>query len=202
MVEKKYGSIQHQSTHSPSNYDPTMNAVEPPGKSKLGDVVRGSGKFDRGGTGFDILRNWDETEAAKEYEPLPPGKYDAVLVGGGCFTANSGTEGFELAFRIDSEAHGCHTVRHTNWFTPRGLPHAKKDLAKVGITNSEDLDKPVKVGLICQVSVAIERVDDGREFNRVRKFKVLREGPSPFEHPDFPLDSNDGTDEVDNDIDF
>jgi len=200
--EKKNGSSEHPSAQYPTLNDLTRNAAARPGRSKLGKVVRNNGIGSLGLDDPEFDRRWSETKAVAEFYALPPGSYDAVLLSGNVFVANNGTQGFKLQFLIDSETDGQYKVSHTSWFTDRGLPHAKRDLAKVGIKSRKDLEKPVKAGLICEVYVAIEALDDGREFNRVTQFEVIGEGPSPFEHPRFPIASNDHEVDDSDAIDF
>jgi hypothetical protein len=70
---------------------------------------------------------------------------------------------------------------HNVWLTEAALPFAKRDLAKLGITNLEQLDQPVPQGVLCNVRISLRVDNQNNEFNRVRSFLVIgTEGPDPF----------------------
>jgi len=53
---------------------------------------------------------WGETEAAGDFELLPPGEYIAHIESGELFTSKTkGTPGYKLSFRV---AEGEHAGRH------------------------------------------------------------------------------------------
>ena len=50
---------------------------------------------------------------------------------------------------------------------------AKRDLAKLGVTALEQLERPLPPGIRCKVKLALRRDDDGTEYNRVKTFEVV-----------------------------
>lgn len=121
-----------------------------------------------------LSQAWGETPAAEDFAPLPPGEYVARIVGGELFTSRTkGTAGYKLAFRVLEGDHQDRQFWHDVWLTPAALPMAKRDLAKLGVTALEQLERPLPPGIRCRVKLALRRDDDGTEYNRVRSFDVL-----------------------------
>src|SRR5262249_38203005 len=58
------------------------------------------------------------------------------------------------------------------WLTQAALPMTKRDLAKLGVTAFEQLDRPLPQGIRCRVKVTLRIGDDGNQFNAVRSFDV------------------------------
>jgi hypothetical protein len=141
----------------------TTTGGEP--RRKLSDILNGSG---------DSLRSaWDATAAASDFAPLPAGIYTARIIGGELSTAKAGTPGYKLTFRVLEGEHAGRQVWHDLWLTAAALPMAKRDLAKIGVTALEQLEKPLPPGMRCHVKLALRKNDDGTEFNRVRTFEVV-----------------------------
>jgi hypothetical protein len=126
---------------------------------------------------------WQSTKAAEDFAPLPAGDYVATIEAGELFTAKSGTAGYKLTFRV---AEGEYTGRRfwaDTWLTTPALALAKRDLAKIGVTSLDQLERPLPQGIVCTVKLVLRRDDDGTEFNRVRRFDLLRidvPQPDPF----------------------
>lgn len=146
----------------------------------------------------DILRNndrenlaaaWGDTEAAEDFGVLPGGEYVARIVSGELFTSKKGTPGYKLAFRVLEGEHEGRIFWHDIWLTPAALPMAKRDLAKLGVTALEQLERPLPPGIRCQVKLALRRDDDGNETNKVKRLDVLGIDPpdvEPFAPADVP----------------
>jgi hypothetical protein len=49
----------------------------------------------------------------------------------------------------------------------------KRDLAKLGVTSLDMLDRPLPAGIVCDVKVVLRVDDDGVERNRVVSFNVV-----------------------------
>ena len=132
----------------------------------------------------DICEQWNQTEAAAEFAPVPAGEYECHVQSGGLFTAKSGTPGFKLTFRVLDGEHVGRQLWHDLWLTAPALPMSKRDLNKLGVTALEQLDTPLPAGRIrCTVRVALRADDSGEQFNRVRSFQVVGiDGPErdPF----------------------
>ncbi len=118
---------------------------------------------------------WGQTEAAGDLETLAAGEYVAVIERGDLFTARTkGTAGYKLTFRVIEGEHADRRFWHDIWLTPAALPLAKRDLAKIGIPALDQLARPLPEGIVCCVKLALRRGDDGAEYNRVKRFDVLR----------------------------
>lgn len=127
---------------------------------------------------------WATTTAAPEFTPLPSGQYLAHVEGGRLFTAETGTRGFELTFRIAEGEHLGRTVRHRLWLTAAAMPMTKRELARIGINSIAQLDQPVPPSRIrCRIQVVARTSESGEVFNEVRNFKVVAiddPHPEPF----------------------
>lgn len=132
---------------------------------------------------YPLTQAWDETEAAVEFEPLPAGTYIARIAEGRLCNSRSGTPGFKLTFLVCDGEFAGRRVWHDNWLTQAALPLAKRDLAKLGITSLDQLERPLPQGIRCEIKVALRKDDAGIEFNRVRSFTVL--GIDPVEEDAF-----------------
>lgn len=117
---------------------------------------------------------WQSTAAAGELEPLPPGEYVATIERGELFTAKSGTPGFKLSFRIIEGAHTGRHCWHDIWLTEAAVALAKRDLSKIGVASLDQLERPLPQGIVCRVKLVLRTGDDGAEFNRVKRFDVVR----------------------------
>ncbi len=135
---------------------------------------------------------WAATEAARDFEPLPAGDYITHVVEGRLFNSNGGTPGYKVTFAIIEGPHTGRKLWLDLWLTPRALPMAKRDLAKLGITSLEQLERPLPPGRIrCRCRVALRRGDDGQEYNVVRHFGVI--GVDEIERDPFtPRDAEGG----------
>jgi len=123
----------------------------------------------------EIREQWNETEAAADFVPLPGGTYEAHVQSVELFNAKTGTPGVKTQFRVAEGEHAGRHVFHDLWLTPAALPQTKRDCAKLGIQQLDQLENgTVPPGRIrCKVRVALRRDDDGTEYNRVRSFDVL-----------------------------
>lgn len=136
-------------------------------RKSLSDILR---EGDR----ENLSRAWGETQAAEDFAPLPPGEYTARIIAGELFTSKTkGTAGYKLAFRVLEGDHKGRQFWHDVWLTPAALPMAKRDLAKLGVTALEQLERPLPPGIRCKVNLALRRDDDGTETNKVKRFEVV-----------------------------
>jgi len=132
-----------------------------------------------------LARAFDETEAASDLRPLPSGGYRCRLVSGELVNARSGTPGYTLTFAVDDGEHRGRKLWHSCWLTPAAMPVSKRDLAKIGITGLDMLDRPLPAVFVCDVKVALRVDDDGTERNRVTKFDVVGVVADPTADDDF-----------------
>jgi hypothetical protein len=119
-----------------------------------------------------LSQSWNSTKAAGESTPLPTGRYDCHA-SGELFTSRNGTPGYKLTFKLlDGEYAGRH-VWHDRWLTPAAMPMTKRDLAKLGITSLEQLDRPLQQGIRCRMQIVQREADDGVKYNQVRSFEFM-----------------------------
>ena len=134
-------------------------------RKKLSEILNGQGD------GF--RERWRNTQAAADFAPLPPGDYIAHVKSGELFTAKSGTPGYKVAFRVAEGEYAGRLLWIDFWLTPAALSMTKRDLARLGISDPEHLEKPIVPGMRCKVKVALRRDDDGTERNRVVTFTYI-----------------------------
>lgn len=146
------------------------------------------------GSGDDLKKLFDETEAAGEMAPLPAGDYVAHIVKGELETSRAkGTPGYKLTFKIVEGDHVGRRFWNDCWLTPAALPQTKRDLAKLGVTSLEQLEQPLPRFIRCKCQLALRKDDDGNERNRLKSFEVVgidkpEEDPfAPGDTPDEPV---------------
>src|SRR5262249_49127839 len=70
---------------------------------------------------------------------------------------------------------------HDFWLSPAALPMSKRDLAKIGVSDLEQLERPLPPGILLRVRVALRTGDDGRQHNQVGRFEAAGiEPPDAF----------------------
>jgi len=137
-------------------------------RKSLSDILRA-------GDRETLADAWGNTEAAGELEPLPAGEYIALVERGELYTSKTkGTPAYKLTLRIVEGEHDGRHIWHDVWLTPAALPLAKRDLGKLGVTSLDQLERPLPEGIVCAVKVTLRKADDGAEYNRVKRFDVLR----------------------------
>ena len=86
---------------------------------KLSDILAN-------GSAETLRKQWGETEAAGEFEPLPAGEYVARIIGGELTTSRTNaTPGYKLTFRVLEGEHEGRQFWHDIWLTEAALPMAK-----------------------------------------------------------------------------
>ncbi len=134
---------------------------------RLSDILRDGG-------GDDIRDIWDSTEAAGEMGPLPPGEYVAHIIAGELETSRTkATPGYKLTFSVIAGEFTGRRFWHDCWLTPAALPQTKRDLAKLGVTSIEQLERPLPRFIRCKVKLALRVDDEKNERNRVKQFEVI-----------------------------
>ena len=114
---------------------------------------------------------WNTTEAAGHFAPLPPGIYAAIATAGALGESGRGTPRYRVTFTLEGEHNG-RRLTHDFYLSAKALPLAKRDLAVLGITHPGQLSQPLRPVLV-RLRVALRRDDDGSEFNRVVSFEAL-----------------------------
>ena len=134
---------------------------------RLSDILNGHGG--------NFNDQWDATQAAGDFGPLPRGEYECDLIAGELESSRTkGTPGYRMTFAVRDGEFAKRRVWHDLWLTQAALPMAKRDLAKVGVTSPEQMERPIPRGIVCNVSVTLRADDNGTQRNHVRKFDVLR----------------------------
>jgi hypothetical protein len=146
-------------------------------RKKLSDILRGSDRD-------SLAKQWKETEAAKDLEPLPPGEYLFRILSGELFTSKQGTPGYKLALEVTEGENEGRRCWHDVWLTEAALSMAKRDLGKIGVTDLEQLERPLPPGILIRAKIALRKNDDGTEYNRVVRFEPAGIEPGDaFEPP-------------------
>lgn len=149
-----------------------------------------------GGSRDELARQFDETEAAGDMVVLPRGDYRCRVTDGELVTSKSSTPGYTLTFTVDDGEFKGRKFWHTAWLTPAALPMTKRDLAKLGVTSLDMLERPLPAGFVCDVRVVVRADDDGTERNRVTRFDVVDVLTDPTADDDFasplPADDSEG----------
>ena len=136
-------------------------------RRKLSDILSN-------GSGNSIRDLWRNTEAAGELDVLPAGEYVAHIVSGDLQASRTNsTPGYKLTFKICEGPHTGRQFWHDCWLTPAALPQTKRDLQKLGVTDLDQLERPLPRGIRCRCKLALRQDDDGNTYNRVRTFSVV-----------------------------
>lgn len=147
-------------------------------RKSLVDVLAGTSRD-------ELARQFAEAEAAGDMLPLPRGTYRCRVADGELVTSKGGTPGYTLTFTVDDGEHKGRKLWHSAWLTPAALPMTKRDLARLGITSLDMLDRPLPAGIVCDVKVVVRADDDGVERNRVAAFTVVELLADPTADDDF-----------------
>jgi hypothetical protein len=136
-------------------------------RKSLSDILHGNGD--------DFNNRWNDTQAAGDFEPLPPGDYVCLAEAGELFNSGKrGTPGYKLTFRVVEGDHKSRKLWHDCWLTDAAIAQSKRDLGKLGITSLEQLEESLPPGIVCRVRVTLRTDDDGAQRNAVKRFDVLR----------------------------
>lgn len=135
---------------------------------KLSDILAA------GGTGENaFLRDWNQTVPVTADSPLPAGVYSAHATKGELSTSRNGNPRYSLEFTVCDAPYSGRRVWLDVYLTAAALPRAKRNLAKLGITEPAQLEAPLPMGIRCEVAVTLRVGDDGRQRNSVTRFDVL-----------------------------
>jgi hypothetical protein len=139
--------------------------------------VGGGGWINDGG-------GWGDIPPAPERGPVPPGRHIAYAIDGRAFNARTtGLPGYKVTFEVVEGEHKGRRAWYDIWLSDKNRSNAVRDLAKLGIHNKEQLDRPLPRGIRCEILVARCRSDLGNEFSEVKEFRVLgidTPAPEPF----------------------
>jgi hypothetical protein len=119
----------------------------------------------------NLQRTWKTTAAAAEFAPLPKGEYMFRILAGELFTSKRGTPGYKLTLEVTEGNFEGRRAWCDFWLTPAALPMTKRDLAKSGVTDLEQLEQPLPPGILIKGKLALRADDDGNESNRLVRFE-------------------------------
>jgi hypothetical protein len=131
----------------------------------------------------NLLQAWDSTSPATDFTPIPTGTYEAEAIGQ-LGESRTGTPRYAVKWKICNGEYEGRFAWQDLWLTPLGLPMAKRDLQKLGIIQREDVFKPLPVGRIYSVEIAVRTRDNGKKYNEVKRFSYLRTETDPFAPPE------------------
>jgi hypothetical protein len=144
------------------------------------------------GNGGNFRDKWNATAAADDFKPPPPAEYTFRNLTGGLFTARKGTPGYKLTLEVTEGEYEGRRAWHDLWLTAAALPMTKRDLAKIGVKTTEQLEQPLPPGILIRGKLVIHRDDDGNEFNNLKRFECIGVEPGdPFEPKDDDGDQGD-----------
>jgi hypothetical protein len=143
-------------------------------RKKLSDILSN-------GSGDDFRNRWNSTAAADDFGPLPPGEYRCRVLSGELFQSKQFTPGYKLALQVVEGDFAGRRCWADWWLTPPALPMTKRDLAKIGITTPEQMERPLPPGILVRVKLARRTDDDGNESNKVKHFECAGVEENPFE---------------------
>jgi hypothetical protein len=148
-------------------------------RKKLSDILQ------QGGGREQLASLWKTTAAAAEFAPLPKGEYTFRILAGELFTAKRGTPGYKLTLEVTEGDFEGRRAWCDFWLTQPALPMTKRDLAKIGVTDLDQLEKPLPAGILIRGKLALRTDDDGNESNRLVRFECVGIEPGDaFAPPD------------------
>lgn len=129
------------------------------------------------------LTGFDDVTAAAAYSPLPAGIYpNCRIVSGSLVQTKKGDDAYKMVFEVSEGEHRGRRVSRTWTFSQKAIAYAKRDLAAFGLTTSKQLLSPFPPTgreVYVKLTVALQRGDDGSEFNDVKRIDVVRSEDSP-----------------------
>jgi hypothetical protein len=150
-------------------------------RKKLTDILQQSSEREK------LSTLWKTTDAAPERAPLPKGEYTFRILSGELFTSKRGTPGYKLTLEVTEGDFEGRRTWCDFWLTEAALPMTKRDLAKIGVTNPEQLERPLPLGILIRGKLALRTDDDGSESNRLVRFEFIGTEPDdPFAPKDDP----------------
>lgn len=109
---------------------------------------------------------------------VPLGTYSGTLIDSRVVQTNrKGTVGVTLYWTVHGDGWS-ERVWKTLWLSPAALPRSKAELARLGVSSLEDLDRdpPVDPGVACRLEIANVRHSEGGVVRSVVRWEVLSVG--------------------------
>ncbi len=134
-------------------------------KKKLSEIVKNMAA---------LKKQWAATTPAPDTDkPIPMGVYILDVVDGTAFEAGTGTPGFKFTLKVKEGEFVGRLVWHDVYLTEKSLPFTMRSLAKIGITDLEELDDGLPPGLVVKAKIIFKTRDDGSEYNEVRSWELI-----------------------------
>jgi len=119
-------------------------------------------------------------KSAADYSPIPNGTYVAETHKGELGQhPNTGNPYYKIHWRISEGEYSGRFIFQDLYLTEKALPYTQRDLAKIGITSDEQMEKPIP-DMTCKIKVALRQLDNGSEHNEVRGIEVVKENVDTF----------------------
>jgi hypothetical protein len=126
--------------------------------------------------------DFDNTEAAPEFTPVPPGVYVARVQSGEATATRAGADAYRMRFEITEGPHTGRTLLRLWTFGEKARRYAQRDLGLFGITSMAQLFSPFPEAgreYVVRLVVALQRGNDGIAWNDVKSITVVRVTNSP-----------------------
>jgi hypothetical protein len=121
---------------------------------------------------------WNQAAAAPEFKPIPADEYTCRVTETTVEESRTNqTPCVKIAFEVSEGEFRGRKLWHRVWLTTSAMSITKRELGKLGISEFDEVGRPLRHELVCRVRVAIRRGDDQREFNHVTRFAVVRTEP-------------------------
>jgi hypothetical protein len=147
-------------------------------RKKLSDILR------QGADRESLAQAWRDTQAATEFAPLPSGEYTFRIVSGELFTSKrNSTPGYKVTLEVTEGDYLDRRAWADFWLTPAALPMTKRDLAKIGVTSLDQLERPLPASILIKGKLALRTDDDGNESNRLVRFECIGVEPGDVFEP-------------------
>jgi hypothetical protein len=150
-------------------FSPGVDAGSPPTSDPLLDKASehspapgdGSVPCERHPCLGDLLLYYELQAAGRLHtEPLPPSVRGELNRGR--------TNGYKVTFQVtEGDRRGCRCWKDF-WLTGAALPMTKRDLAKFGITDLAQLERPLPEGITARVTVRLRMGDNNTQYNEIR----------------------------------
>ena len=134
-------------------------------KKKLSEIVKNMAA---------LKQQWAATKPAPDTDkPIPPGEYVCDLIDGAGFEARTGTPGFKVTLKVKEGDSAGRLVWHDFYLSEKALPYTMRALARIGITDLEQLDAGLPAGLVVKAKIVVNTRDGGGERNEVRSWELV-----------------------------
>jgi len=123
-------------------------------------------------------------DAAKpmDFSPVPEGTYLTRVLRGERATTKKGDPCYRMRFEIVEGEYAAKTLIRTWTFKGNAASIAKTDLSPFGLTTSAKLLSPFPEAgreYLVRLKVVLQRGNDGREFNDIKRIEIVRVDESP-----------------------